>query len=198
MPEWTHTPNGSWSGALWPGSDIPVSVTRTPNTRFELIVTVGAKNPTSETMALPIPPTTHIIEETRYSNVFQPRCGQCYVGQPTGDTLTIARPSDEVIVPRSESLEQKYGGSRPHYSWESIVSSGQEGAFLYQNLSPEDYSKKYRPFDLYLPVSVGTPEHPTSYCINAMLRVKVKVSVPIGSTSSGREPPSPLSPCKVP
>ena len=56
----------------------------TGDNRHEMTVTAGTEN---EQMTLPAPPTTKLIEETRYSNVVSVGCDGCNEPYPRKDSM---------------------------------------------------------------------------------------------------------------
>jgi len=66
-------------------------------------------------MTLPPTPTLKLIEEARYSSLFEDDCTQCANGGSNrSGTLSIDLQFDEVIVPRSEFVETA-GSARAFY-----------------------------------------------------------------------------------
>lgn len=181
-PQWQLSSNGKQlTGTLHSGSGIPISVTRDPAVTFDMTILGGSD---TEEMTLPPAPTLKLIEEARYSSLFEDDCTQCdNGGNHRNGTLSIDLPFNEVIVPRSEFVETAGSGSDP------ALSPSSSGA-LFAGLDPNQYSQVYRPRNLATPVNVSASS-PTSFCRRWLLSVKVLVAVPIGANSSGREQPKP-------
>lgn len=171
-----------------PGSDIPVALTRTGKPDLVMTVTAGDTKTTSEVMNLAPWPTTHLIQENRYSKPFRSTCSDCIDPSPRSGTLTIELPSDEVVVPRSESILYTSDGSSPDVSPRVPPN---KSTSLYGSLNPDQYSLRYQAGKVEVPVSVGEAVNGTTWCGAWVLAVKVFVPVPIGVESSGREKPQP-------
>jgi hypothetical protein len=189
------TPSSNWNvkgdhseadGQMKLGSQIGIAVTREANKPFEMIVTAGSQ---TEIMSFPAPPTSHLVEESRYSAIIESRCDLCRNETVQNAVLTVNLPGDEVIILKSEYVENYSAGSSPSYSPHS--------GLIYANSNVAAYSNVYNPHDLYVPVSVATTA-PTKWCSKWLASVKVYVPVPIGTTISGRQNPKPSTVCIVP
>ena len=114
-PQWQLSSNGKQlTGSLKSGNGIPIAVTRDSTVAFDMTVLAGSD---TEEMTLPPTPTLKLIEEARYSSLFEDDCTQCANGgNHRSGTLAIDLPFDEVIVPRSEFVETGGSGSPSTFS----------------------------------------------------------------------------------
>jgi hypothetical protein len=184
-PGWTLKPNVKQaSGRMHDGSAISVVVSRDVASPFEMTVTAGDEN---ETMTLPAPPTTKLIEETRYSNVVPVDCNGCDIPSNRKDFMSIDLSAGELILPRSEQIKLVVKGS-------PFTLSPNATGPAFKDVSVDKYSETYRPHELTIPVDIGYGKD-GHFCAKWVTSVKVIVPVPAGAASSGRQQPLPSLDC---
>jgi hypothetical protein len=198
---WTPSANKlSLHGRMAAGSDVQIGIKRDVTARFELEAVAGDHHTASDQMSLPAVPTTVLIQEPRYSNVFTSACSDCFSPSVRSGYLSISLLNDEVIVPRSEQIIACQAGSSPGMTpgqTEPVfVTPGSQQPF-FAALNKDAYSNQYRPHNIDIPVSVGSSTHGFVWRGSAVLEVQVVVPVKVGETSSNRPHDKPTLQCTL-
>jgi hypothetical protein len=197
-PAWTfdHGKTTRIAGKIRAGTSVAVNVRRDLNKPFEFTVTAGSPGATqNETMALPSQPA-EVKQELRISKVITLACNGC-PGNAGSDTLCVNVPDNEVIVPGSERFVAMAKGDGTEWTTQEnshypATNPGEsEADYLVR------YSGLYQPHQSCLAVAGRGLAKGRTWCGSGYVSVQVLLSVPRGTSSSGRVPKEPTLDCEL-